>query len=425
MSDIQTVTLNPDACVACTMCLVHCPVVQATPNFLGPRMVGPAYERFRLLGLGEEESLHYCSNCKNCDIACPHDVPISAFNMRARAAQCKREKPAFRDWILGHGELLAKWLHYVPAFCKNMGMLNPVTRQFLSMLGISPKAPLPAFAPKTFRSSIKRRQPHRSAHKVVFFPGCFIDIYDPQTGLDMLWLLEKAGYEVIVPDNFVCCGLPMVANGFWDDAHANAARNSKSIAQYASHNTPVITGCPSCALMFNADIPEYFPDIAKDLRAAKLPDTPIVQDAQAFLCRCVAEGRLDLSPAACGQPHSTQAGHAPSPTAARPLTLMYHAPCHLRAQGTGLPGLELLQMLPQVQVTNANAGCCGISGSYGFKKEKYPIGMQVGAELFTALQKSKAAYAVSECGTCRVQMQHGAHMPSAHPVSIVRKVLEG
>lgn len=412
MSSIHTAKLNPDRCIACTICLVHCPVAKATPNFLGPRMVGPAYERFRLLGLGEEQSLHYCSNCKNCDIACPHDVPISAFNMRARAAEASRVRPPFRDWILGHGEKLANMLHYVPSFCKNLGMLNPLTRKVLSCLGISPKAPLPAFAPKSFRTLFKQRGGSSSpskdpARQVVFFPGCYIDIYDPRSGLDMVWLLEKAGYTVIVPDSFVCCGLPMVANGFWDDAHANARRNLKSLHDYAEQNIPVITGCPSCALMFNADIPEYFPDIASELGQGEgNASLPAISDAQSFLWNCVNTGELHLE------------------AATKALTVIYHAPCHLRAQGTGLPGLDLLQALPNVTAVNAHAGCCGISGSYGFKKEKYAIGMEVGAELFAALRASKADYAVSECGTCRLQMHHGSGMTSLHPVSIVREAFQ-
>ena len=60
----MSVRINPDKCIACTTCVVHCPVAEATPKFLGPRMIGPAYERFRLLGLTEDPSLHYCANCK-------------------------------------------------------------------------------------------------------------------------------------------------------------------------------------------------------------------------------------------------------------------------------------------------------------------------------------------------------------------------
>ena len=67
----MSVRISPDKCIACTTCVVHCPVARVTPKYLGPRMIGPAYERFRLLGLAEDESLTYCSNCKNCDITCP------------------------------------------------------------------------------------------------------------------------------------------------------------------------------------------------------------------------------------------------------------------------------------------------------------------------------------------------------------------
>lgn len=77
------------------------------------------------------------------------------------------------------------------------------------------------------------------------------------------------------------------------------------------------------------------------------------------------------------------------------LKLIYHAPCHLRAQGNGLPGLELLRRLDGVTVENADAGCCGISGSYGFKKEKYDIAQTVGSELFAKVRESGAQAAVS------------------------------
>lgn len=399
--------LNPDACIACTTCVVHCPVAQATPNFLGPRLVGPAYERFRLLGLGEEESLHYCANCKNCDIACPHHVPISTFNMLARAEQCKKNPPSLRDWMVGHGETLSRWLGFIPAALRNVGMLNPLTRLALDALGVHRKSPLPAFAAHTFRSLFyKQPQPKGKNGKVVFFPGCYVDIYDPQTGLDMVWALNRAGYEVIVPNAFRCCGLPMVANGFWEDARKNAAINLAELRRWKREGVPVLTGCPSCALMFKADLPNYFPELIEQ------PDDNSVEDAQEFLLYALRRGHLDVS--ACRGEHR----------------VVYHAPCHLRAQGLGLPGLELLQALPGVtaftaDAIRANAGCCGISGSYGFKKEKYEIAMSIGRPLFEAVRESGAQWAASECGTCRVQVKHGSGHECLHPVSLLRKFVEG
>ena len=64
-----------DKCTTCTTCVAYCPVTRATRSFRGPKLTGPASERFRLLDemtpgpSGEIEALDYCSNCKNCDIA--------------------------------------------------------------------------------------------------------------------------------------------------------------------------------------------------------------------------------------------------------------------------------------------------------------------------------------------------------------------
>jgi len=392
---------QPDRCIACTTCTVVCPVAQATPNFLGPRMTGPAYERFRMVGLGEDDSLHYCSNCKNCDISCPCDVPVSSFIMRARAEVSRERSPRLRDWLLAHNELLSRWLRFIPAGLKNFGMRLAPARFVLDRLGISRQAPLPDFAPHTFRKALARYvQPKGLPRKVAFFPGCFVDIYAPQSGLDMVAVLNMAGYEVISPEEFICCGLPLVANGFWEDARKNATVNMAALKRYKDQGLPVITGCPSCALMFKQDYQEYFSDL--------LPQSlsPALADACEFLLEAIQRGELVL------------------PDKNRPQSIVYHAPCHLRVQGIGLPGLDLLREIPGLSADNADAGCCGISGSYGFKNDKYAIAMQVGDRLFASIKNSAAPVSASECGTCRVQMRHGGGKPALHPISVLRQYLD-
>lgn len=396
------VRISPDKCIACTTCVVNCPVSRVTPKYLGPRMIGPAYERFRLLAIAEDPSLTYCSNCKNCDITCPQGVQVSSINMLARADQAKKYGSSMRDWVLAHGELQSKLLQLIPAALKNWGMLNPLTRKILDKFGIAEKAPLPAFAKKTFRQMLKKVKQPDLPRKVLFYPGCFVDVYDPQTGLDMVWLFNRAGYQVISPDDFCCCGLPMIANGFWNDAKKRARNNLKELAKWRKEEIPAVTGCPSCALIFRDELPAYFPDLVEEIGHTR------IEDAQDFLHDCVKRGELDLS----------------SPSQEK-LDLIYHAPCHLRAQGDGLPSVNLLRMLDGVTCSVADAGCCGISGSYGFKKEKYEIAQEIGAELFEKVKNSPAPYSTSECGTCRIQIQHGSGKRSIHPVSFIRARLEG
>lgn len=403
----MSVRISPDKCIACTTCVVHCPVARVTPKFLGPRMIGPAYERFRLLGLAEDESLTYCANCKNCDITCPQGVPVSSINMLARAEYCRKHGASLRDWVLAHGELQARLLRIIPAALKNFGMLNPVTRYLLDRLGIDRRAPLPPFAPKTFRQMLRTIKQPALPRKVVFFPGCYVDVYDPQTGMDMVWAFNRAGYEVICPEKFGCCGLPMIANGFWQDGRRQANRNLAELARWREQGVQAVTGCPSCALIFREEIPDYYPDLVEKHGMG------LLEDAQDFLLDCADRGELSLEPAA----GAARAGEG--------CKVIYHAPCHLRAQGNGLPGLRLMQRLDGVEAVNADAGCCGISGSYGFKKEKYDIAQEIGAELFAAVRGSGAAVAASECGTCRVQIRHGSGKKAVHPVSVLRARLEG
>lgn len=395
--------LTPDACVACTTCLVQCPVSKVSSEFLGPRLIGPAWERFRLMGMPEDDSLHFCANCKNCDISCPQGVAVSHINVQARIDQCKNAGFRPRDWMLAHGDVIASLLRYFPAVLKNFGMNNGITRSCLDTLGIARKATLPAFAVSSFMQLFKKVQQPRAQRQVVFFPGCYTNNYDPQTGLDLVWILNRAGYEVVVPDT-VCCGLPLLANGYADDARQRAQKNLALLAPFRDKGVPIITTCPSCALTFNTDLEEFFPDVTAQWGSC------FMGDAQAFVLQSVEAGDLDIAAQSCSSSS---------------VRLAYHAPCHLRASGHGLPGFELLRRIPGCDVCNTNAGCCGQSGSYGFKKEHYDIAQAVGAPLFEALRHSGARMAVSECGTCRIQIKHGSGLECAHPLHIFRAHLEG
>ena len=409
MKPIETV----DKCTTCSTCVAYCPVTKATRAFKGPKLTGPSSERFRLYDetgggeISEIEALDYCSNCKNCDIACPSGVKISTLNMLARAEYCKRHRPPLRDWVLSHGRMLGRLARRFPGWLVNVGSTNALTRLILDKFGVDARAPMPVFVPRSFtewmgdhNAMLTASDRSRLTKKAVFFPGCYVNDYDPQTGKDLVFMLEKAGYEVIVPE-FECCGLPMVANGFFDDARAAASRNVDTLAALVSSgDVPVLTVCPSCQLMLKQEYAEYFPELGKHESIV-----PHVQDACEFLIGLIESGELDLDV----REDATK--------------LVYHAPCHLRAQGIGKPGLDLLRMA-SANVEDARSGCCGISGSYGFKKEKYDVAASVGSDLFKAVKDSAAEYCVTECGTCRLQISHHTKLPSMHPISWLRKLVK-
>jgi glycerol-3-phosphate dehydrogenase subunit C len=95
----------------------------------------------------------------------------------------------------------------------------------------------------------------------------------------------------------------------------------------------------------------------------------------------------------------------------------------LRAQKVGLPLVDILKKIPELKVKVMDAACCGQSGTYGFKSEKYDVSTEVGRHLSESLSALKPDIALSECGPCQLRMHDGTGLPVGHPISIVRRAL--
>ena len=85
-----------------------------------------------------------------------------------------------------------------------------------------------------------------------------------------------------------------------------------------------------------------------------------------------------------------------------------------------MPALDLLEKAG-LNIVNADAGCCGISGSYGFHKDNYETSMKVGQKLFDAIKGDNYHKVVCDCGTCRMQIEHGTDTEAIHPIRILAK----
>ncbi len=102
-----------------------------------------------------------------------------------------------------------------------------------------------------------------------------------------------------------------------------------------------------------------------------------------------------------------------------PIRLPYHAPCQYRAHRLGRPAIEVMDLIPGLNIIESQAACCGIAGTYGYKKEKYDIAMQVGQPLFDFARTSAAPLIVCDSETCRWQITHATGTPAVHPVELL------
>ncbi len=395
-----------DECIKCNICTSYCPVSQVTDKFPGPKYVGPQAERFREIGqpISPDHSVDYCSGCRVCNEVCPTGVRIAEINARARAQIVADQGLSLRNRLLGRNELLGKLGSFLPALA-NFALHNPISRVLAEeIMGIDRHAPLPRWHSETLNAWLQRTADQRlkSAQKVVYFHGCAIQYYEPFVAQAAIAVLEHNGYEVIVPPQN-CCGLPMLSNGEFKAGEAYHRGNVARLAGFAQAGYPILSTSPSCSLTLKEEAPEML----DKHDAATLALKYATWDLFEWLRERADEGTLRTE-------------FKPIRADGRPLLLPYHAPCQYRAHRVGKPSLDVLRLIPDLDLRESHARCCGIAGTYGYKTEKHQIAMDVGKDLFDfVLAQGDAPFVACDTETCRWQIEVGTGVDNRHPVEIL------
>jgi glycerol-3-phosphate dehydrogenase subunit C len=390
-----------DHCIKCNICTAACPVSAVTDLFPGPKYVGPQAQRFRHdRQPSPDESVDYCSGCRVCNEVCPTGVRIAELNARARARLVAERGIPLRNRLISRSGLIGRLGAGPQAPLANAALsFKPLRVIIERTLGIARAAPLPPFSRSTFRSWFRRRRTAQlvaTKGQVVYFHGCAANYYEPWIGRAVVAVLEHNGFEVLLPDQR-CCGLPLLSNGDFAAArHAHEA-NVALLAPYALRNIPIVGASTSCTLTLKEEAPELLGMQSDTVRAVARQTYDIFE----FLRMLHERGELR--------------------TDFRPIerTLPYHPPCQLRAHRIGRPALDVLELVPGLQLIETHASCCGIAGTYGLKVEKYQISMDVGAPLFDMVRRSGSTMALCDSETCRWQISHGAGVTARHPIEIL------
>ena len=394
---------NFEQCIKCTVCTVYCPVAAVNPDFPGPKQAGPDGERLRLKRPDfYDEALKYCINCKRCEVACPSNVRIGDIIQSARIRYAKK-KPKVRDILLANTDFVGTLsTPFAPVVNLALG-LKPVKAAMDAVLKIDHRRMFPKYAFGTFEGWYKKQAPRQAAFskQVAYFHGCYVNYNNPQLGKDLVKVMNAAGYGVRLLEKEQCCGVALISNGLINQAKKQAQTNMASIRQAVlEKKMSVIATSSTCTFTIRDEYPHLLQLENGDVREQ-------VELATRFLYRLLAENKTKLR-------FRTD----------KKLKVAYHTPCHMEKLGWSYYTIELLKMIPGVEVQVLDSQCCGIAGTYGFKKENYEVSQQIGSRLFRQIEASGVDFVVSDCETCKWQIEMSTSKKCEHPISVLARMLE-
>jgi len=399
----ETSNFNFEQCIKCTVCTVYCPVVSVNPIFTGPKQAGPDGERLRLKHRRfYDETLKYCLNCKRCEVACPSNVRIGDIIQSARITQ-DRDHVGLRERVLANTDLIGTLASpLAPAVNIAVG-LKPVKYAMDKVIGIDHRRIFPKYAFGTFESWMKRQSKQQAtyARQVSFFHGCYVNYNNPQLGKDLVKVMNRLGYGVQMLEKEKCCGVPMISNGLFEQAKRQGELNMVSIRKsIVEDRRVVLTTSSTCAFTLRDEYPHLLHIDNSEVRDH-------IELATRYIYRLLESG---------AQLRFRQ--NAPK------LRVAYHTACHMEKLGWSYYSIELLKMIPSVDLVVLDSQCCGIGGTYGFKKENYATSQAIGADLFRKIEESGCDVVATDCETCKWQIEMSTSKSVLHPLTILAQVLE-
>jgi FAD/FMN-containing dehydrogenase/Fe-S oxidoreductase len=314
-----------------------------------------------------KEALDWCLGCKGCRSDCPTHTDMAAYKAEFLSHYYETKSRPLAGHLMGR---IGEWAPLASRLSWAFNGLSSVVKP-----GIAVQRSLPKFR-KCFRATFSTGG--QQGERVVLFDDTFNNHFRPQTACAAQRLLESAGCAVALPREHVCCGRPYYDYGMLDQAKAALDR----VLDVLEPDVPVVVLEPGCLSVFRDELKQLFP---RDARAARLQ----VFSLSEFLLKKNFRGKSDAD-------------------------VLVHSHCHQKAIWGAKSDLELLKAAG-CNVSAPDSGCCGMSGSFGYKPQHYGASKRIfGLALEPALAAAPQAKVVA-CGfSCREQIESLGARPTLH-----------
>ncbi|QAV69829.1 FAD-binding oxidoreductase [Salinibacterium sp. UTAS2018] len=393
------------------------------------------------------DALDLCLSCKACASDCPAGVDMATLKAEVLHRRYEGKLRPRSHYLLGQ---LPRWARLVSPIAPlaNALLRVPLVRRLtLWAGGMDARRTFPAFARHPFRSSSEARAlraappvaatsagratsaaatPIASADRadntpvgqyrdnrsdadrnatprpqVLLWADSFTDNFSPDIARATIRVLDAAGYEILLPERDVCCGLTWITTGQLAGARQKLTDLVSEFSGYVDRGIPVIGIEPSCTAVLRSDLTELLPD---DLAAAAVARSTFTLS------------ELLTAPAPLG-PANWQ------PPALSNQTFVVQPHCHQHAV-MGFDADRALLAATGATVTEIS-GCCGLAGNFGMEKGHYDVSVAVAENgILPALREATSdSTLIADGFSCRTQASQLANTEGKHLAEVLAAAL--
>ncbi len=353
------------------------------------------------------DALSLCLSCKACEAECPSSVDMAKLKSDFMAKYYAQKGLPLRAFLFGNiARFNALGAPFAPL--ANWALKLPLARTVFGWMGVTKMRPMPAFAPKTFSAWWKKHtKPAANTDPkstVALFVDTFTQYNNPEIGIAAVELLERAGFNVIVPKT-KCCGRTLVSQGQPGAVVPLAKHNIATLAPLARQGIPILGLEPSCIAMLKDDYLDLQP--GEDAEAVG----NATQSVEDFLVKALADGSRSVSL---------------KPIFPANAEVLFHGHCHQKSVWS-TTGTKQVMGMAGYRVKEIDSSCCGMAGAFGYEAEHFEISQQVGElSLLPAVRTASADTLIVAPGTsCREQIEQLGGRKALHPVQVLDAAMKG
>ncbi len=383
-------------CIRCATCLNVCPVFR----LVGVHVFGKTYTG----GIGtiltawfdelkkSEDIQGLCIQCGSCVPLCPGkiDIPRLILELRRRLVVENGQSLAMKAifGVVNNRRLFHSMLRMASVTQKPFKQGRFIRHLPLFLSDMTDFRSLPAVAAVPLRDAIQKISQPKGGEKIAFYSGCLIDFCYPEMGESLVKILNKAGIEVIFPDEQTCCGAPARYSGAYEVAAQNARDNIKALL--ATEVTHVVSACPTCTVALKHDFLDTFKSLgATDAMAEAERLSAKTIDFSTLVKQLVDAGRLTFK-------EGEDLGK-----------VTYHDSCHLKRtlHASDEPRELLKQAGHELTEMYECDTCCGMAGSYSLKLPQ--LSAPILERKLKHIKDTGASKVIMDCPGCVMQIRGG------------------